>query len=98
MPIQPKPIIIPQKTLDKLWIQSLSISGGSPGSQSWFNATLVPYNDAGDCGEGIALDPIDVFASMAEDPTAAALMGAFMEYITGKAVLQGKIEAEDSEG
>lgn len=99
MPIQAAPIVIPSKTLDKYWVQSLSIGTTGVGGVALLKSTLIPYNSAGDIGPEIILDTINVFEQIAINPEteqpvdadAAQIFSLFMAYIDKKAKEQGKI-------
>jgi hypothetical protein len=52
MPLQPKdPIVVPAKTLDKLWILRLEINAPTLGGDANVSVQLLPYNDQGETGE-----------------------------------------------
>jgi hypothetical protein len=61
MPIKPKEdIVIPAKTLDKLWIIRVVVSAPSLGGDANAEIQLMPYNDQGETGEiiGVSINSI----------------------------------------
>ena len=61
MPIKPiEDIVVPAKTLDKLWITRLIISAPTLGGDANAEIQLLPYNDQGETGEivGISINSI----------------------------------------
>ena len=93
MPVQGKPVIIPAKVLDKFWISLFQSVANLTEQTAELNATLIPYNDNGDSGEPIYLEPINVFHEVATDPEAAQIFGLIQVWLEKKAVEQGKLEA-----
>jgi hypothetical protein len=91
MPIEIDPIIIPSKTLNQIWIHHLSVGTTSVNGDALLNASLIPYNNAGDQGSVIPLDTINVFAEVAADEDAALIFSLFQAYLIKKAREQGKI-------
>jgi hypothetical protein len=57
MPLQPKdPIVVPAKTLDKLWVIRIEINAPSLGGDANVAVQLLPYNDQGETGEVFAVN------------------------------------------
>lgn len=96
MPITAGKIIIPAKELDKYWVANFHVMAGILNGSVSLNASLIPYNNAGDQGEAIHLDPIDVMEQVQVDPDALEIYLKVLAYLQKKAIEQGKIpEAEE---
>jgi len=92
MPVTPtQPIIVPSKSLDKIWVTSFSSMSQGPNKLITLNIILTPYNESGDEGTGIVLGPYDVAEICLSDPEAAAIYGAILAWVEKKAKAEGKI-------
>lgn len=98
-PIAAQPTIIPAKTLDKYWVHQFAVGTTGVGGTALLNSCLIPYNDSGDVGPEIQLEPINVFEQLAidpetqlpKDPDAAQIFALVLAYVEKKAKQQGKI-------
>lgn len=98
MPILGKPIVIPPKTLDQFWLAIFSSVANLVEQQATLSMSIVPYNEQGEMGEVIHLDPVDIFArvnpqSPEFDLQAAQIYQSILAYATKEAIAQGKIQA-----
>lgn len=71
MPIQPaQPLVIPEKTLDKLWAKRIVIMAPAPNGEADAEITLLPYNDTGSVAEELTQTlNISGIMERAKDPT-----------------------------
>lgn len=85
------PVVIPEKTLDKYWVTQMEVSNAEPLGAPLLNVTLTPYNDSGDVGIPVKLDPINILQRINEDVTIANTYGMLLYFLENEAKLQGKI-------
>ena len=95
MAIKAGKVIVPALELDKYWVASFSVVSGIVGGGASLSSTLIPYNDLGQTGDPIILDPIDVMDSIQTDPEAAAIYVAILAFLQKKGIEQGKLTPEE---
>lgn len=92
MPITPsQPITIPEKVLNKVWVTGFVSTSPGPNLATTLTIELIPYNEQGDVGARVRLDPIDVLHAAQTDPEAAQIYGRILHWVERKAKEEGKI-------
>lgn len=86
-----KPIVVPEKVLDKYWVLSFLSQSAGPNLEPYLYIKMIPYNDEGDLGQTIDLEPIEIFSLMKEDKEGAMIYGQLLKWIEKVAQNQGKI-------
>ncbi len=81
MALKPKEaIVIPSKTLDKLWLQRLEIQAFELGGEAHATVRVLPYNDQGATGESFNVNMDNIMARIAAGD--AKLAAAFQTILT----------------